>query len=233
MSVPNVGQFIDLLVSIPGEGDKNSFAYVMSEWVKQQGEVQGSYQIKVTTTALALLLSTRHVELANNFVQGHLIQSTAGITTRSKAKSAPEQWTVMPLNAKILALLADTLIEIQEQVIEPDEEDSDWEEVDAGDADIDQDLLHVTTVKSSGKPAYEHLAAMAKVFENQKDGDEDDLLSSVDPLNKINVANYLVDFLVKFYQSDRTLFDQLSQSLTQSQRHAIEMILNHYQRIGA
>ncbi|XP_056696512.1 uncharacterized protein [Spinacia oleracea] len=234
LSAPNVGQFIDLLVSIPGEGDRNSFAYVMSEWVKQQGEVQGSYQIKVTTTALALLLSTRHVELAKNFVQGHLIQSAVGITTRSKAKSAPDQWTVMSLNSKILALLADTLIEIQEQVTEHDaEQDSDWEEVDAGDADVDQDLLHVTTAKSSGKPAYEHLAAMAKVFENQMDGDEDDLLSSIDPLNEINLANYLVDFLVKFYQSDRTLFDQLSQSLTQSQRHAIQMILNHYQRNAA
>ena len=38
MSVPNVGQFIDLLISIPAEGHCNSFAYVMSEWTKQQGE---------------------------------------------------------------------------------------------------------------------------------------------------------------------------------------------------
>lgn len=38
MSVPNVGQFIDLLISIPAEGHNNSFAYVMSEWAKQQGE---------------------------------------------------------------------------------------------------------------------------------------------------------------------------------------------------
>lgn len=42
MSVPNVGQFIDLLVSIPGENDGNSFAYVMSEWVKQQGKLLSS-----------------------------------------------------------------------------------------------------------------------------------------------------------------------------------------------
>jgi len=38
MSVPNVGQFIDLLISIPAEGHGNSFAYIMSEWTKQQGE---------------------------------------------------------------------------------------------------------------------------------------------------------------------------------------------------
>ncbi|XP_057528607.1 uncharacterized protein LOC130807420 isoform X4 [Amaranthus tricolor] len=227
MSTPNIGQFIDLLVSIPVDGYSNSFAYVMSAWVKQQGEIQGSYQIKVTTTALALLLSTRHVELEKVFVQGHLIQSTAGITTRSKSKTAPDQWTVMPLNAKILGLLAETLIEIQEQVTEHNEEDSDWEEVDAEDAEVQQSFLHASPAKLSGKPDYEHLAAMAKVFENQNDEDEDDLLSSVDPLNEINLSNYLIDFLVKFYQSAPTLFDQLSQSLTQSQRRAIQMILNH------
>uniref|UniRef100_A0A7C9ER53 Importin-7/11-like TPR repeats domain-containing protein n=2 Tax=Opuntia streptacantha TaxID=393608 RepID=A0A7C9ER53_OPUST len=226
MSVPNVGQFIDLLVTIPAEGSENSFAYVMSEWIKQQGEIQGSYQIKVTTTALALLFSTRHIELSKINVQGHLIQTTAGITTRSKAKSAPEQWTVMPLNAKILALLADTLVEIQEQVTEHDDEDSDWEEVDADDAVIDKDLVHAATAKSFGRSSHEHLAAMAKVFENQNDGDEDELMSSIDPLNQTNLANYLVDFFVKFYQSDRSLFDQLFQSLTQSQQHAIQTVLN-------
>lgn len=38
------------------------------------GEIQGSYQIKVTTTALALLISTRHPELSKFEVQGHLIK---------------------------------------------------------------------------------------------------------------------------------------------------------------
>ena len=41
MSLPNVEKFIDLLVSIPAEGHKNSFAYVMSEWTRQQGECIG------------------------------------------------------------------------------------------------------------------------------------------------------------------------------------------------
>lgn len=38
------------------------------------GEIQGAYQIKVTTTALALLLLTRHVDLGKVNVQGHLIK---------------------------------------------------------------------------------------------------------------------------------------------------------------
>ncbi|CAI0552698.1 unnamed protein product, partial [Linum tenue] len=115
MSAPNVEKFIDLLVSIPAADHDNAFVYVMSEWTKQQGEIQGAYQIKVTTSALALLLSTSHPQLGKVYVQGHLIKSTEGITTRSKAKVTPEKWTMVALLFKIASLLADTLLEMHEQ----------------------------------------------------------------------------------------------------------------------
>ncbi|KAK7275122.1 hypothetical protein RIF29_16229 [Crotalaria pallida] len=221
MSVPNVGQFIDLLISIPAEGHDNSFAYVMSEWTKQQGEIQGAYQIKVTTSALALLLTSRHNELAKTHVQGHLIKSGMGITTRLKAKSAPDQWVMLPLHTKIVALLADGLTEIQEQVLAGDDEDSDWEEIQA---DGIENIYSEST--ALGKPTYEHLEAMAKVFnEDQEDQYEDDLLSIADPLNQINLSNYLVDFFVNFSQSDRQLLEHICKSLTQTQQNAIQMAL--------
>lgn len=43
-------------------------------WLSIPGEVQGAYQIKVTTSALALLLLTKHGELGNVHVQGNLIK---------------------------------------------------------------------------------------------------------------------------------------------------------------
>ncbi|KHN47938.1 Importin-9 [Glycine soja] len=225
MSVPNVGQFIDLLISIPAEGHGNSFAYIMSEWTKQQGEIQGAYQIKVTTSALALLLTSRHNELANIHVQGYLIKSGEGITTRSKAKSAPDQWVMLPLSTKIVALLADALTEIQEQVLAADDQDSDWEEVQADGIENDKEFLYSVST-SSGKATNEQLEAMAKVFnEDQDDHYEDDLLSIADPLNQINLANYLLDFFVSFSQSDRQLLDHICKSLSQSQRNAIQMVL--------
>ncbi|KAJ8548086.1 hypothetical protein K7X08_021322 [Anisodus acutangulus] len=226
MSAPHVEQFIELLVSIPAEGHPNSFTYLMIEWTKQQGEIQGAYQIKVTTTALALLLSTKHVELGKLNVQGYLIQYTAGITTRSKAKTAPDQWTSMPLPAKILALLADALIEIQEQVLVGGDEDSDWEEVQEGDVDTDEALILSSSAIPCGRPSHDYLDAMAKAFdEDQDDGDDDDLLSGADPLNEINLVNYLVDFLKKFSHSDGAIFSHLLQSLTKSQQDAIQMVL--------
>ncbi|GLT34534.1 hypothetical protein SLA2020_090430 [Shorea laevis] len=140
LSAPNIEQFINLLISVPAEGYENAFSFVMSEWTKLQREIQGSYQIKVTTSALALLLSTKHAEIVKVNVQGHLIKSDSGITTRSKAKLAPDQWTLVPLPAKILALLADELIEIQEQVQAAADEDSDWEEIEE-DTESDRSLL--------------------------------------------------------------------------------------------
>jgi hypothetical protein len=38
------------------------------------GEIQGAYQIKVTTSALALLINSKHSELEKVQVQGHLIK---------------------------------------------------------------------------------------------------------------------------------------------------------------
>ncbi|KAI3467172.1 hypothetical protein Pfo_023835 [Paulownia fortunei] len=225
MSVPHVEQFIDLLVSIPAEGHRNSFAYLMFEWTRQQGEVQGAYQIKITTTALALLLLTRHAELGNINVQGHLIKSEAGITTRSRAKIIPDQWTVMPLPAKILAILADALLEIQEQV-DGDNEDSDWEEVQNGDAGDNEDFLYSADAASHNRPTYKYLDAMAKAFnEDQEDDYEDELLSGADPLNEISLVNYLFESLAKFSESDRPFFEQLFQSLTKPQQNAIELVL--------
>ncbi|GAU48524.1 hypothetical protein TSUD_243020 [Trifolium subterraneum] len=224
MSVPNVGQFIDLLISIPAEGHNNSFAYVMSEWAKHQGEIQGAYQIKVTTSALALLLNSKHSELEKTQVQGHLIKSATGITTRSKAKSTPDQWVMLPLPTKIVALLADALTEIQEQVLAGEDEDSDWEEVQTDGIDNDKEFL--SSVSALGKPSYEHLEAMAKVFnEDQDDQYEDDILYVADPLNQINLVNYLVDFFANFSQSDRQLLDHICKSLTQPQQNAIQMVL--------
>lgn len=43
-------------------------------------------------------------------------------------------------------------------------QDSDWEEVQAGDVETDQDLLYSAGVTSFGRSKNEHLDAMAKVF---------------------------------------------------------------------
>ncbi|RYR38163.1 hypothetical protein Ahy_A09g043133 isoform E [Arachis hypogaea] len=47
--------------------------YTISKLLKS-GEIQGAYQIKITTTALILLLASRHNELTRVNILGHLIK---------------------------------------------------------------------------------------------------------------------------------------------------------------
>ncbi|KAI0504408.1 hypothetical protein KFK09_015360 [Dendrobium nobile] len=227
-SSPDVSQFINLLLTVPTKDHENSFSYVMSEWTKLQGEIQGAYQIKVTTTALALLLSSRHEELVKVNVNGHLIKSNAGITTRSKAKLAPDQWTIIPLHAKIFSLLSDALVETQEQILDDDsgsDEDSDWEEVLDNNGCGLQDLLYQSNVPSKRNSSVEHLNAMAKVF-NESDGDnsEEELVKD-DPLNETKLAGFLTQFFLNLHDMDSSLFDHLCQNLTHAQRIAVKKVV--------
>ncbi|KAK3132178.1 hypothetical protein QOZ80_6AG0516960 [Eleusine coracana subsp. coracana] len=230
LSSPNVDQFINLLLSIPAQGYGNSLVYIMSEWSQLQGEIQGSYQIKVTTTALALLISTRHPELSKFEVQGHLIKTSAGVTTRSKARVAPDQWTKIPLPVKIFSLLADTLAEIQEQIGGDDDdcdEDSDWEEVQNGDTSNPDDIMYSASVPSNANPSIEHLNAMAKVFDEDDDGSYDDDLTKTDPLNEVKLADFLTNIFVNLWGSDRSMFEYLCQGLSDTQKSAVEKVLRN------
>ncbi|KAI5436843.1 hypothetical protein KIW84_023099 [Lathyrus oleraceus] len=169
-------------------------------------------------------LVSRHNELEKIQVQGHLIKSGTGITTRSKAKSAPDQWVMLPLPTKIVALLADALTEIQEQVLAGEDEGSDWEEVQTDGIESDKEFLH--SVSALGKPSYEHLEAMAKVFnEDQDDQYEDDLLNVADPLNQINLARDCLGVTVA--QMDQCSQFPLARSIpvmTSSKKLSIEAV---------
>ncbi|KAG0466448.1 hypothetical protein HPP92_018028 [Vanilla planifolia] len=222
-SSPDVSQFIILLLTIPAKDHENAFSYVMSEWTKLQVEIQGAYQIKVTTTALALLLASRHEAVAKLNVQGNLIKSNAGITTRSKAKLAPDQWTIVPLPAKIFSLLSDALVEIQEQVLDQDdnEENSDWEDVSESNGNGIHDLLYQSSVPSKIRPTVDHLDAMAKIFDEGENYSSEDDLVRADPINEIKLAEFLTRFFVNLHSEDRSLFDHLIRNLNQAQRIAV------------
>lgn len=229
MSSPDVGHFIDLLTTISVKGYENSLGYVMSEWTKQQGEIHGTYQIKVTTTALCLILASRHPELAKVYVQGHLIKSsTSGIVTRSRAKLVPDQWSLISLPAKILSLLAEMLIELKEQnLVEDDDEDDEWEDVQDEEDDSNADVTHCLNTSSNGRSAYKDIDAMKHIMNEEVEDDDfqDDPLTAGDPLNEINLTSYIVNFLKNFSETDRQLFDLLFQDLSDREKHALLAVL--------
>ncbi|KAL5974466.1 hypothetical protein ACLOJK_031131 [Asimina triloba] len=176
--------------------------------------------------------------------------TTAGITTRSKGKLAPDQWTMIPLPGKILALLADTLIEIQEQHWDDDGDDNevvtahysltfatwlgvldnvmsdgDWEIVQDSESITQEDMLNSIN-SASFKPTIEHLDVLTKIMNASEDDDgEDNILKGDDSLNEINLARYMVNFFRQFADSDRQLFDNLCQNLTRAEKKAIQRVL--------
>ncbi|RLM65862.1 importin-9 isoform X2 [Panicum miliaceum] len=218
----------DLIAAIVRRMQTSSIAGLKSSLIVIIAKL-GAYQIKVTTTALALLISTRHPELSKIEVQGHLIKTSTGITTRSKALVAPDQWTKIPLPAKIFSLLADTLAEIQEQIgggsDDECEEDSDWEEVQNGNTSIADDIIYSASVPSNANPSVELLNAMAKVFDEDEDDSYDDDLTKNDPVNEVKLADFLTNIFTNLWENDRPLFDYLCQGLSDSQRSAVEKVL--------
>ncbi|EFJ15376.1 hypothetical protein SELMODRAFT_118457 [Selaginella moellendorffii] len=206
MSAPNYGQFIELLRSIPSKGYGDSLTCVMAEWTKCHGkdyEVQGSYQIKVSTTALASLLATGHPLLSQVQVEGRLLEATGGIKTRSKSKLQPDQFTRVSALQKIFSLLARGLVEGQEAASNFVDEDDEWEELSNPDGNDVEDVVPANkSLRSVFEPAdlYEDVLNGDVVRANpwrkscgidirfvlQSDGDEPS--DEVDPINQVSVT---------------------------------------------
>lgn len=126
--------FIDLLSSLPSGGDEpNAFDFVMRRWVEIQPDVHGAFDIKLTTSALGLLLNTHNAALGAVTVRGQIVETPAEsgrIRTRARAvATGPEVWTQIPLPVKIVELLADVLLEYAEGAAGAADEDE-WEEDD-------------------------------------------------------------------------------------------------------
>jgi len=121
------------LATIPAGDGGTGLELVMRAWTQHQNEVQGSYNIKLTTTALMRVLQCQNPALASVVVNGQLID-TGVIRTRARARSgAAEQWTQVPLSIKILTLLADALAEAAEQGARGDDDGSSGWETESGD----------------------------------------------------------------------------------------------------
>ena len=110
---------------------------VARAWTGFQPDVQGAFDIKLTTSALALLLSSGNPAVGAVVVRGPPVvdaSASGTIRTRAKARAAgPEKFQPAPLPSKILDLLADAVLEAQEAEAGGDDDDDEWEEDEDGD----------------------------------------------------------------------------------------------------
>ena len=80
----------------------------MWEWVARQGNFYGSYEARALIMAIAKLLqhgiNTNDPCLTEITVRGDLVHSSMG-----RATAKPEQWTKIPLLAKLLKLIVNEM----------------------------------------------------------------------------------------------------------------------------
>ncbi|EEH57214.1 uncharacterized protein MICPUCDRAFT_486, partial [Micromonas pusilla CCMP1545] len=105
-------------------------------WIAHQSDVQGAFDIKLTTSALAVLLASGNPTLGSVGVKGEPVAPEGGgggqnggaaIRTRARAKAAgPEKFSLAPLPVKMLDALADFVLEAQEAASA--REDDEWED---------------------------------------------------------------------------------------------------------
>ena len=78
-------------------------------------QVRTPYDIRLTTSALAALLASRHPALDAVQVKGKRLDTEGAIRTRARARAAAEQWSWVPLRVRLVVLLTDAYIEANAQ----------------------------------------------------------------------------------------------------------------------
>lgn len=91
---------------VPPSDGSNALASALDRWSRRQTEVLDDYDMRLTASALGVLLLSGHPALAAITVRGRRLEAQArGVRTRARAAAAPDSWSQVPLKSKLLQLL--------------------------------------------------------------------------------------------------------------------------------
>ncbi|KAF9103924.1 hypothetical protein BGX29_002731 [Mortierella sp. GBA35] len=183
---------------------QNGLHIVLTAWLLNHADFQGLYHQKVSTVALTKVFTSGDPRVSAIQVKGDIILSeNSRRTTRSAAKKAPNQYTVVPVPVKIVKLLcADLTTRIEEDShsgeFDDDESDDDEEdEEEESEAEDGKDwkrdkhqeksVLLSDMLGEDGNTYYDDAG--------DEDGEEEadpDVLA--DPIYQTNMKKFLVEF---------------------------------------
>ena len=201
-------------------------------WVGFQGDVQGAFDIKITVTALALLLASERSAPALDavVVRGEPVTVDVGDVprTRSRARAAgPERFHPTPAPPAMLALLADAVLEMREAAAlgDGDDDDDEWEDDDEEDEDGDGGPAFGgggVAGRSGGLFGGDLLERLVeKGIDDAEDDDADEL---EDPLCSINVERFVADALRSAHAAGRLA--PLAANLNRRRQQALMALLS-------
>ncbi|GAB6022996.1 Importin 9 [Chamberlinius hualienensis] len=217
---------LEFLSSVPGPTGKSALDFVLVEWCSKQHLFFGTYERKISTLALVKLLqhgiATQDPRIVNIEIKGdQLFSLDERIKTRSQTKSRPDQWTVIPLLVKICKLIINEMVNVMEVALDMENEGKDnceWADIDESAGNCENDEEHSDDddgLPCSSSRFYDDLCDSDEI------GEEDpDILA--DPLNAVDLRNFLGQFFQSFVQLP--CFREFANHLTVEEKHALKTI---------
>lgn len=197
---------------------KSGLEILMATWCENYDSFSGYYTMKVSAIALSKIYLSSDPRLSSITVKGEIIVNpNAGIVTRSRAKRNPDQYTAIPLPAKIIKLLAGDLSNAlmseqapPDEAESADEEGGDWEDVDdvfatRNDINLLSDML-------------------ANIDDNDDEEDNPELKN--DPIYQTDMKAYLADFFRNCNAHNVNNFNEICQTqLNEEDKMTLEFVL--------
>ncbi|KZM24436.1 intracellular protein transport [Ascochyta rabiei] len=110
LSLNHASEVVEFLARQNVNG-QNGLQVVMAKWLENSVNFAGYDEIRQNVIALSKLYDLKDSRLAEIQVKGELIPNTDGrIMTRSRARTNPDRWTIIPATLKILKVL---IVELQ------------------------------------------------------------------------------------------------------------------------
>ena len=215
------------------ENSKTQLEFVLKKWCEGQPDVHGRFDVKLTSTALGLILATQHPTLIDGSIvlKGRPIEvelPPGTIRTRSRAKqTGPEQFTQVSAPSKIISLLADSLAEAKELEADEWEEDDgggglNGEEFDDDDENDDEDDDDEPTGWSGD--IFEKIMLKGLLdgdfFDDEEADDKDD------PIDDIELVPFLEEGFKRLQSTTGGLLDAVANDLTESQRVTLTKVFS-------
>lgn len=217
---------LDFLNTLPSPSMKpdsqSALHFILNLWLSRQQVFFGSYERKISITALGKLLETsvdqmtsgvdnNNITLNNIMVSGDaIVEETEKIITRSASKLTTKkvnQWTSIPASVKIFKLLIN---EIEEEEEEEDDSDDDSYDDDEESFEVSEEhrVLNISNARSRNEED-----------DTDSDIDEDELN---DPVRKINLNHFILNFLKSF--SGTPVFPHFVTQLNDNERQVLHKL---------
>eukprot|EP01114_Cavostelium_apophysatum_P021316 TRINITY_DN7402_c0_g1_i1.p1 TRINITY_DN7402_c0_g1~~TRINITY_DN7402_c0_g1_i1.p1 ORF type:complete len:1045 (+),score=264.94 TRINITY_DN7402_c0_g1_i1:38-3136(+) len=195
--------------------------YVIGQWVKWHIDFSGSSNSKLSLVALAKIFHMNDPRLQNIQVPGDPIVEVQGkIVTRSMSKKG-EQWTSLPLRAKIFQLMAREYAIIDEQAKYDEEGDGDDDDDDEGEKDFKD------YVQGLGQAKFVDADLLYNDESDIEDDDEEEEDPNVadDPIRTIDLKSFIEEFVLNCWNADRNGTTALVQLLLQNDQESLQEIV--------